>query len=123
MTFLEFINQLKELQKNYGAVYRVPGGKPNARMSTEQFNMLMGSQVHNSEGGYKKNKNVCIQDSKLMQYDATGTPIEKTIIKVGDDKDLRIINIEGNTVEVSQGTFTQAYFDEKKGKARDATFK
>jgi len=85
--------------------------------------MLMSSQAHSSEGGYKKNKNVCIQDGKLMQFDATGAPVEKTIIQVGEGKDLHIMGIEGDRVEVSQGTFTQAKFDEKKGKPQDATFK
>lgn len=123
MTFRDFINHIKEFQKKYSAVFRVPGGKPNSSLSVAQFNMLMSSQAHNSEGGYKKSKNVCIQDGKLMQFDATGAPIEKTIIKVGEGKDLHIIGIEGDKVEVRQGTFTQARYDEKKGKAQDALFK
>lgn len=122
ITFLDFINHIKEFKKKYSAVYRIPGGKPNKNLSTEQFNMLMGSETHNSEGGYKKNKNLCIQDGKLMQLDATGTPIEKTIICKGGEKDLHILSIEGDAVEVSQGTFTQAKYDEKKGKAKNATF-
>lgn len=126
MTFLEFINVIKwwKDNKTYSAIYRIPGGKPNKNTSTEQFNMLMSSQAHNSEGGYKKNKNVCIQEGKLVQMDATGAPIEKTIIKIkGGEKDLQILSINWDMVEVSQGTFTQAKYDEKKGKARDATFK
>lgn len=124
MTFRDFINHIKEFQKKYSAVFRVPGGKPNTALSVGQFNMLMSSQTHNSESGYKKNKNVCIQDGKLMQFDATGTPTEKTIIKIrGGEKDLHILGINWDTVEVSQGTFTQAKYDEKKGKAQDATFK
>lgn len=58
-----------------------------------------------------------------MQVDATGTPIEKTIIKLGGEKDLRVLSIEGDMVEVSQGTFKQAKYDEEKGKAQNATFK
>jgi hypothetical protein len=125
MTFLEFLNVIKNWKKNdtYSAIFRVPGGKPNKNMSIEQFNMLMSSKHHNSEGGYKKNKNVCIQDGKLMELDTTGTPIEKTIINLGGEKDLHILSIDGDVAEVSQGTFKQAKYDEKKGKAQNATFK
>lgn len=96
MTFLEFINVIKNWKKSntYSSIYRIPGGKPNKGTSVDQFNMLMSSEAHNSEGGYKKNKNVCIQDGKLVQIDATGAPIEKTIISVGGEKDLHILDIE-----------------------------
>lgn len=59
----------------------------------------------------------------MVQLDATGAPIEKTIISLGGEKDLHILSIEGDMVEVSQGTFKQAKYDEKKGKAQNATFK
>lgn len=119
-TFLEFINFIKHIQGN-GVVYRIPGGAPNKPMSVEQFNMLMGSEKHNSEWAYKKNKNVMIQDGKLMQYSASGSASEQTIVGVGDGKDLQIHSIDGDMIEISYWTFKDGKID-KNNKIKPASF-
>jgi len=42
----------------------------------------MRSEAHNGEGKHKKNSKVMIKEGKLFQYDTSGTPQEKTMIKV-----------------------------------------
>jgi hypothetical protein len=84
-------------------------------MGQDQFNRLMKSKVHAlNEGNQKKNEKITIKDGVFGEFDKNGNFSEKTIIKVGDDKDLHISKIEGNLVTVSRGTFKQTEFDAKK---------
>lgn len=118
LTFRDFLNHIKQFKSSkYKSVYRMPWGKSGSRFWVEQFNNMMQSEVHNVDGKHKKNSKVMIKDGKIFQYDASGTPQEKTMIKVTgwDKKDLHILSIDGDTAEVSQGTFKQTIWDDKAG--------
>lgn len=84
-------------------------------MGQDQFNRLMKSTVHAlKEGNKKKNDKITIKDGVFGEYDKNGNFSAKTVVKVGDDKDLYISGIDGNMVTVSQGTFKQTEFDKEK---------